>query len=465
MLLSNPVTFTRSDFTLVYMEVKSCKWAVSAITLVFLAFPAMAQGKDDVIDCKISGTEITTLRDPLFGGPNVWDMKDGGDGMDVFADIIPLENGHFVVGGSYTKDKKDNVFRPVITRYDERYKKVWDTRPVSTEHKTVQRVVKTKAGFAALGDVRDAERGQGFYIAHLDDKGKVTGETPFFEDGGHLESKSLVLSSDDTGFIIAAQFTDAKDDQKQYGLIYKIASDGKIIWKRAYRPGPTTVFQTLKPTIKGQYIVVGQIVTGGNKSAGWAMRVDNDGAIGWQQTYPRGLAATLYGASEFLDGSFVLAGKIRPLAGENSGMAAWVMKVSSTGKPIWQRYFKSEFYDYSGGDSVVYEDGRASVLISGASINKDYRSYARLMTFAPSGVVMDAIDYTDGQNATPLRLVSGFAAERILAGYAQTSFGDDPAADEAAPAYTYDGWVVAAPAPEIYDDPCAKPQPKSPILR
>jgi hypothetical protein len=357
------------------MEIKSCKWAVSAIALLILSTPASAQWREEKApDCSISGTEITTLSDPVFGGPNIWDMVDGGDGMDVFSDIVPLENGHFVVGGSYTKDKKDNVFHPLIIRYDERFKKLWEIRPATTAHKTVQRILKTKDGYAAVGDMRDATKGQGFYILFLDDKGKASSEVSFFEPGGYLESKSIVHATDGTGFIIAAQFTDAKDDQKQYGFVYKVARDGKIIWKRSYRPGPTTVFQNLKPSLKGQYVVVGQIVTGGNKSAGWAMRIDNDGAIGWQKTYPRGLAATLYSVSEFLDGSFLLTGKIRPLTGESNSMAAWVMKVDTTGNPIWQRYYKSDFYDYGAGDSIVYEDGRGSVLVNGASIHKDYLS-------------------------------------------------------------------------------------------
>lgn len=436
-----------------------------AFILAFLVAPAWAQEMEGPVDCTISATEITQLREPQFSGPNIWDMIEGDDGMESYADIIPLENNHFVVAGSYTKDKKDEIYHPLIVRFDERFKKVWETKIDSAALKTIHRILKTKSGYTVIGDVQDKGRGNGFYIGFYDDKGKARGENTFFEKGGSLDVKSLLLSADGAGYMVAAQFIDGKDDQKQYGLIYKISSSGKQIWKRSYQPGPTTVFQTLQPTLNGAYVVAGQIVTGDKKSAGWAMRIDDNGAIGWQRTYPRGLAASLYGGTAYTDGSFLLTGKIRPLTGAGPSMAAWIMKVDATGAPVWQRYFKSQFYDYTAADAIAYEDGRTTILIDGASLNKDYRSHARLMTLSPSGIVLDLLDYSEGQNARANRLVSGLAAERILTGYAQTSFGEQQAGADPAPAYTYDGWTVAVPALDAYEDPCNIPAPPSPILQ
>lgn len=436
-----------------------------AFILVFLAAPAMAQEDEGPIDCTISGTEITNMREPQFSGPNVWDMIEGDDGMEAYADFIPLESGNFIAAGSYTKDKKDNIYHPLIVRFDERFKKVWETKADSAAYKTIHRILKTKSGYTVLGDVQDKGRGNGFYIGFYDDKGKAKGENAFFEKGGSLDAKSLVLAADGTGYVIAAQFTDGKDDQKQYGLVYKISSTGKQIWKRSYQPGPTTVFQTLQPTLNGAYVVAGQIVTEEHKSAGWAMRIDDNGSIGWQRTYPRGLAASLYGGTAYTDGGFLLTGKIRPLTGAGPAMAAWIMKVDATGAPVWQRYFKSPFYDYTASDTIAYEDGRSTVLINGASLDKDHRSHARLMTLSPSGIMLNLEDYSEGQNARANRLVSGLAAERVMAGYAQTSFGETQEGDDPAPAYTYDGWVVSVPALEPYEDPCHIPPPPSPILQ
>ncbi len=447
------------------MEVKSCKWALTASILACLAGPTWAQTDlEGPPDCTFTNTEITTMRDPQFGASNVWDLSEGDEGMEVYADLIPLENNNFVVAGAFTKDKKDETYHPLLVRFDDRFKKVWETRADKGDYKTIHRILKSKDGFTALGDVQDKGRGNGIYLGFYDDKGKLKNEVSFFEPGGNLDAKSLALAADGTGYLVAAQFTDGKNAQKQYGLIYKLSATGKQFWKRSYQPGPTTVFNTLQVTLGGNYIVAGQIVTEDNKSAGWAMRINGDGTIGWQRTYPRGLAASLYGAAEFADGSMIFTGKIRPLTGAKSGMAAWIMKTDSSGAPQWQRHFQSPFYDYAASDVITYEDGRASVLVNGASINKDYRSHARLMTFSPRGVVDQLEDFTDGQNAMANRLVSGFGAERIIAGYAQTSFGENQEGADDAPVYTYDGWAVAGVPLDAYDDPCNPPRPESPIL-
>lgn len=418
---------------------------------------------DGPLDCSITEIEKTTIREPQFGAINKWDFKDGGDGMESYADILSLENDHFIVAGAYTKNKKDDIYHPLIIHFDDRFKKIWEVRAESASFKTVQRILKTKTGIVALGDMR-GESGNGLYLAFYDDKGKQTGEHGFFEPGGSVAAKSMVLASDGTGYLIAAQFTDATDSSKQYGLIYKISHAGKQIWKRAYRPGPTTVFQALQPTLSGNYIVAGQIVMNDRKSAGWAMRIDNQGAIGWQRTYPRGLAATLYGAAEFSDGTFLMTGTIRPLTGAKTGMAGWVMKTTATGAPLWQRYFSAVSYDYRAGDIIAYHDGRASVLVNGGALDSGHRTHARLMTLSPSGQVLQLEDYTDGQNASANRLVSGLGAERLLAGFTQTSFGENQDMDEPAPAYTYDGWAIAGAPLDLYEDPCAPPADSSPIL-
>jgi hypothetical protein len=84
----------------------------------------------------------------------------------------------------------------------------------------------------------------------------------------------------------------------------------------------------------------------------------------------------------------------------------------------------------------------------------------------PQGQVKHVEDFTDGQNSAATRLISGLSGERIIVGYAQTSFGEDQATNEAsaAPAYTFDAWILAAVPLETYEDPCAQAPSISPIL-
>jgi len=115
---------------------------------------------------------------------------------------------------------------------------------------------------------------------------------------------------------------------------------------------------------------------------------------------------------------------------------------------------------------IVYEDGRASVLINGAGLDSEHRSHDRLMTFSPQGQIQHLEDFTEGQNSAAHRLVAGMAGERIIVGYAQTSFGEHQEGNDAAsaPVYTYDAWLLAGVPLDLYEDPCAPKSKISPIL-
>jgi len=416
--------------------------------------------------CDSTTSEITTVREARFNTGNVWDIVYAKDGMDVFADAVSLDNNIVIAVGSYTKDKDDKIYHPLLVKFDERLKPVWEVREETSDLQTIHRMIKTKDGITVLGDI-NTKNGNGIYIASYDDNGKVRGKpVPIYERGGDLDAKSFVQASDGSGYIITAQFIDAKDQENQNGILYKISKAGKIIWKRSYKTGRSTAFNNVQVALDGSYIVTGQIVLEGNVSGAWLLRVDENGALKWQRSYPRGLAASFQAAAQTKEGDFILTGKARPLDYDGKGLTAWVMKTDSTGTPMWQRYFRGA-YSYEAPDLIVYEDGRATVLINGEGQDSDHRSHARLLTFSPHGQVQIMEDFTEGQNSSAHRLVSGMNGERIAIGYAQTSFGDDQEGNEAsaAPDYTFDGWLLAAVPLDTFEDPCVRHNPQmSPIL-
>lgn len=418
-------------------------------------------------ECMASLSEITDLREPQFGTSNVWDIVYAEDGMDMFADAVSLGNSITVAGGAYTKDEKDTIYHPLLVKFDERMKPVWEVREETTSMRTIHRLIATKDGFTVLGDIGDAKRGGGIYIGSYDNDGKVRGKpAPIFESGGDLDAKAFVQAGDGSGYIIAAQYIDDDDEEQQYGLLYKVSKSGSVIWKRSFKTGRSTVFNNVQTALDGKsYIITGQIVMEGNKSGGWLLLVDANGAIKWQRTYPRGVAASLQAAAQTKEGEFILSGKARPTNYTGQGLAAWVLKTDSTGNPLWQRFFRGP-YTYEAPDLIVYEDGRASVLINGAGIYSGFRSHNRLLTFSPQGRLHHLEDFTEGQNSTAHRLVSGADGERLVVGYAQTSFGENQESNDAsaAPAYTYDAWLMAAVPLDLYEDPCAKGQIMSPLL-
>jgi hypothetical protein len=443
------------------MKMKSLTLSVALGVFMLSNAPVWAQTSVEKNECFIEPTEITKIREPLYGSLSVWDYIEQGDGLDSFSDVIPLPDKGYAAFGSFTKNKEDKIYHPLIVRFDENLKKVWEVRTLTTDFKTIHRAQKIKDGYAVFGDIQ-TKTGNGVYIGFYTEDGKVKAEIPFYEKGGNLDAKGLVLASDDTGYVAAAQFINGKDQTKQHGVLYKISKDGKLLWKRSYDTGNATIFQNLQPTLDGRYLVSGQIVFGKNKNGAWLLRVDNKGSIGWQQIYQRGEASSLRSVAHMKDGSYLAVGKSRPLNGDKN-LAAWVMKTDQAGNPIWQRYFRGP-YNYEGADVAVYEDGRSKVLFNAQGSDNLYRSHARLMTFSSDGKVLDMEDFTEGQNANAQRLVVGLDGEHLTAGFTQTSFAEDPESDNQIPVYTFDGWLRAGVPLENHENPCAENPDLSPIL-
>jgi hypothetical protein len=186
-----------------------------------------------------------------------------------------------------------------------------------------------------------------------------------------------------------------------------------------------------------------------NRMGAWLIRVDDNGAIMWQRTYARGNRSAFLSAASTDDG-ILLSGEIKPIGSART--SGWVMKVDLSGRVIWQRYYAGA-YNYAARDLVVYDDGRASVLVDATPNTLLDRGHLRLMTFSPRGYLMNVEEFSEGQGAHAFRLVKGPKGERVMSGYAQMSYAEVPSVTEI-PVSTFNAWLVAAPSLDPYEDPC-----------
>ena len=185
-------------------------------------------------ECETIKEQIVKLKRPLLGTPATWNAFYGQEGMDQIADVVPADDGTFVVVGSYTKDKNDSVYKPFMAKLDGRGRIVWERRADTTRHKTFQALHKGAAGYAAIGDINDARKGRGFYLGIYSDTGERLREIPVFEAGYDLNALSFAPSQTGKSYIIAA--SRAAKGQKE-AVLYKITLTGRTLWRRQFSPG------------------------------------------------------------------------------------------------------------------------------------------------------------------------------------------------------------------------------------
>ncbi len=417
--------------------------------------------------CEVIPEQIETLRAPVYKTPMVWSAAYGEDGLDQLTGLVlphkmaDDEAGGVIVAGNFTRDEDDKVLHPFLARLDKRGKVVWDKRRDTTKMKTVNRLIRTQKGYAVLGDVKDSKKGNGFYIETYNKAGERLKQRIIFASGGNVIGKGFVETSDGRGFIIAAEFVARKDDEKRDALLYKIAKDGTLVWRRKYSPGLKTVFNDIQMLPDGRYMLIGEIEQEDGRMAGWLMSVDNGGSIGWQRQYPRGSGSSFSSFQKMKDQSMIVVGTVKPSGGTKK--SGWVMRLNTTGTPLWQRYYTGSEYRYDGKDVIAEKDGRFSVLLDAYPIRRFKkrgakpavrpRGHVRLLTLSPRGYLLGVENYTDGQHAHGAQLVRGAADERLVIGSMQGTLPDGMDPNNVATS-VFDGWVFAATALDPYFDPC-----------
>ena len=184
----------------------------------------------------------------------------------------------------------------------------------------------------------------------------------------------------------------------------------------------------------------------------------------------RGIGAEFKYAQEMSDGSIVAAGSALP-AMEDALKAGWLMRVhGANGETQWQRYFTGNL-DYTGHGLDVNQDDVITIMMDAKPVvstpveeGEVAKDYARVVTLNPRGVIFDSQAYFQGEVADASDLLIGPAGERILIGTTRIAYqkeddvmsGDDGSVSEAQPIEkrSLEGWIVATPRANRYEDPC-----------
>lgn len=234
-------------------------------------------------------------------GDSVWTMHLGGDGMDVFADIITTPDSMFVATGlTDTPNDFENI-----------------------------------------------------YLVKVDDDGLIQWEKNY--GGPEKEVAQSLINAQDGGIIITGvtkSFSVGEEDL----FIMKTTIDGDSLWFKTYGTTGNDGGYGISPTSDGGYIITGQY----NWSDLWLVKIDSDGDTLWTSViggadYEEGLSV-----KETSDGGYIVCGST---ASYGSGqLDAFLVKTDSNGKLDWQKTFGGAGYDE--GRRVVINDTTGYVVMA-----------------------------------------------------------------------------------------------------
>lgn len=428
-------------------------------------FPALAQETPTSLEketdkllgkvsCEVVFEEIIPLIPPNFEGAALWKRVVGVEGKDRPRDLVALADGGSVMVGEtlpFDRQKGESPALLHLLRLDKGGVVKVETRTPIKNLSSVSAGGVLKDRIVVLSHIKPSEKEDEMLLAFFDGAGSLKTSASLRDPKMRLVPKDIVVEAGAKSMLIAAEAIHPKNEEDHYSLLIRVDETGKELSRKEYLPGVPNQIEGLKRLSGGQVLALGRVESERGRESGWILRVAKPGDILQQRAYPRGENALLRRAAVLPDGSLVVIGDSIPA--QDGARAAWIMKLSPSGEPLWQKYITGK-YSYAGLDVAVLPDGRITALLGGRPDGSGGRQYARVITFTGLGHMVADESYIEGNNTLPEKmLVSG--SDRLLIGMAETGFSKYAQGDENR-LQTYDSLVLKMTPLPAFTDSCAK---------
>jgi len=155
--------------------------------------------------------------------------------------------------------------------------------------------------------------------------------------GTSRELFNSVRQTSDGGFIMAGD-TSSSGPFSNNGWLVKTDANGNWLWDQVFGGDDLDFARSAEETADGGFIVAGQTQSfGAGYRDGWLIKTDADGNELWSQTFGSTEADSIESVHETSLGGYILAGKTRSFGSGDNDL--WLIKTDASGLEVWQRRF------------------------------------------------------------------------------------------------------------------------------
>lgn len=286
-----------------------------------------------------------------------WEKTMGGSGRDELKQIITVNGGGYLVGGSTNS-------RPVLK----------ELHPKGAGEKFSE----------SYGNLD-------YWLIRLDDAGEVLWEKTF--GGIYKDELSGVLQTQDGGFLIGGTSNSPKSGTKtanHYGdgdyWIIKLDREGEEEWQKTVGGEKEDQLAVIVETREGDFVLGGSSTSGvsgekdrsnGKGTDFWIVIVDAEGAVQWQDTYDFGEYDVLTSIVEDEEGNLLVGGysqseQTRLKSKDSKGINDYVFfKIDGERDKVWEKTVGSNGTDIMKKVVETHDGGYLLSGISSGSVSRD----------------------------------------------------------------------------------------------
>ncbi|QMU28654.1 T9SS type A sorting domain-containing protein [Adhaeribacter radiodurans] len=333
-------------------------------------------------------------------GKKIWDKRYGGSGDDYLNRIIPTQDGGYLLAGSSLSGSGGDKSQPSrgnrdywIVKINNNGAKQWDKRYGGSGFDELKKVIQLASGEYLLvgnsnspsnGDKSQDSRGENdFWLVKINNSGSKIWDKRF---GGNLdEALGGIVSTSNDGYLLGGSSASGKNGDKSeesrggndFWLI-SLDKNGTKLWDKSYGGSGNDEAYSLGRT-GNDYFISGQ----SNSPAGmdktqnsqggkdfWLIKVTSTGKKIWDKRFGGAKEEELRASTQTNDGGYILAGTSYSEKSGNKSQNSqglgdyWIVKTNKDGQFEWDKR-----YGGSGGEELraVIQANDGGLLLAGKS--------------------------------------------------------------------------------------------------
>lgn len=317
-----------------------------ALVVAAIAFPAQNSGA--------TGNDTSTQR-ASQNAPSAatWSMTYGGSGNELFNDMIPTGSGSYLAIGN-TTSFGSGLSDLWLVKLDSSGKITWQKAYGGPGNEVGTWVAASGDGYIVSGAtasfgavVRD------LWALRLDSSGNILWQKTYGGPGD--ESFPHIIPTQDGGYAFLGQTNSFGAGAADFWLL-KLDSSGNVTWQKTYGGPADDVPQGIIQTADGGYLLAGSTKSfGAGNADGWVLKLDGSGKVTWQKTYG-GPAFDEFGRGVLqIAGGYIVSGDTSSFGA--GGGDAWVLRLDNAGAIIWQNTYGGPSPDYADLIQPIAADG------------------------------------------------------------------------------------------------------------
>jgi len=234
--------------------------------------------------------------------------------------------GYIIVGYKYSYEKQNG--QVYLIKLDRNGNKEWEKVYGENLDNIAYSICDTSDnGYIIVGCTLLLENGWDIYILKVDSKGNKIWEKSL---GGIGDDEGYsILITDDGGYLIAG-LTTSLGAGNYDAYFVKINPYGEKVWDKTYGGVKIDKIYSLKKTIDGNYIAVGETNSfGAGENDIYIIKIDKNGNKLWEKTYGGSKNDVAYSIQQTTDGGYIVAGVTNSFGAGDSDV--YVIKMDSVG--------------------------------------------------------------------------------------------------------------------------------------